>query len=46
MRSLPNLSWAFLKKRSDDLEIVASTNEGGWDWRVIPFLNNSRGKPP
>jgi hypothetical protein len=23
-----------------------STNEGGWDWRVISFLNNSRGKNP
>ena len=36
----------FPKKKGDDLEIVASTNEGGWDWRVISFLNNSRGKTP
>ena len=25
----------FSKKRGDDLEIVASTNEGGWDWRLL-----------
>ena len=39
-------SWAFKKKRGDDLEIVASTNEGGWDWRVISFLNDSKGEKP
>jgi hypothetical protein len=27
----------FPKKRGDDLEIVASTNEGGWDWSFISF---------
>lgn len=36
----------FQKKRGDDLEIVASTNEGGWDWRVISFLNDSKGEKP
>jgi hypothetical protein len=34
------------KKRGDDLDIVASTNEGGWDWRVIPFWDDSKGKNP
>jgi hypothetical protein len=29
----------FSKKRGDDLEIVASTNEGGWDWRLLKGKN-------
>jgi hypothetical protein len=36
----------FLKKRGDDLEIVASTNEGGWDWRLISLSDDSKGKKP
>ena len=44
--AIPESIVGFFKKRGDDLEIVASTNEGGWDWRLISFSDDSKGKNP